>query len=484
MAKSRGQNSVTWRARPGVVTRAVLSHGMILSAIFLPPTAVALIEGEWELAAMTGGASALCIGAGLAGRRLPPPHDLRAIEAVCTLVILFLFAAILPVPAFQVLGLGVLDALFESVSGITSTGLSVAGDIYDWPVAGHLLRGWLLWCGGFAIAVAGSALILGPGNVAQAMGEAGIEERDILSSTRDQARALLRVYAAISVLAVLALWPLMPSFWEALMIALSAVSTGGFSPRPDSLASYPVSAQVVTMVACLATSVSLLFYVYARRYGLGPAWKKTNTGAVLGATLGGALVVVGLLLLDRETNPMVLLQTALNFISGMTTAGFSVAPVIEYPPLVALVLAGMFVGGGIGSTAGGIKIDRAVLLAKSVRLTLIRLRSPARAVIHLTERGREIEEERIVAIAAILSLYVACAFVFWLIFIASGIDPLYASFEIISAQSTAGLSVGISEPSLAPHLKIALIAAMLLGRLEFVALIAALSPYTWIRKRS
>ena len=109
--------------------------------------------------------------------------------------------------------------------------------------------------------------------------EAGIEERDILSSTRDQARALLWVYAAISVLAVLALWPLMPSFWEALMIALSAVSTGGFSPRPDSLASYPVAAQVVTMVACLATSVSLLFYVYARRYGLGPAWEKTNTGA-------------------------------------------------------------------------------------------------------------------------------------------------------------------------------------------------------------
>ncbi|APZ52691.1 TrkH family potassium uptake protein [Salipiger abyssi] len=466
-----------------MVTRAVLSHGLILSAIFLPPTALALIEGELELAAMTGAAAALCIGAGLAGRRLKPPHDLRAIEAVCTLVILFLCAAVLPVPAFQVLGLGPLDALFESVSGITSTGLSVAGDIYDWPLAGHLLRGWLLWCGGFAIAVAGSALILGPGNVAQAMGEAGIEERDILSSTRTQARALLWVYSIITLVSILALRPVMPNWWESAMIALSAVSTGGFSPRADSLASYSTAAQVVTMIACLATSVSLLFYVYTKRHGLRAAWTKSNARAVLGTALAGSLLVVALLLIDGVYQPLTLLQTALNFVSGMTTAGFSVAPVIDYPPLVALVLAGMFVGGGIGSTAGGIKIDRALLLAKSVRLTLTRLRAPARAVTNLTERGREIAQDRIVAIAAVLFCYVAFAFVFWLIFIASGIDALHASFEIISAQSTAGLSVGVSEPALAPHLKATLIAAMLLGRLEFVALIAALSPATW-RKRS
>ena len=188
MRYNRGQASTSWQARPLIVVKAVLSHGHILAAVMAVPTAVAMAEREWSLVVALGGATLASAVGSLLSTRYGVPKDLRENEAVCTLVALFLVLSILPVPAFSVLGMGLSDALFESVSGVTSTGLTVAQGTVDWPFAGHVLRGWLQWTGGFAIAVAGVALILGPGAAASTLGSVGIEDRDILTSTRAQAR--------------------------------------------------------------------------------------------------------------------------------------------------------------------------------------------------------------------------------------------------------------------------------------------------------
>ncbi len=475
---TRGQASVTWRARPGAVGRSILAHGFILAAVPCPPFAVALIEGAQPLAIALGIPLLLCILAGIWGRFARHPDDLRAIEAVCTLSALLMIACAIPLAAFMSMGMTFTDAVFEAVSGVTSTGLSMTGGSLDWPLSAHVLRAWLQWTGGFAIAVAGAALILGPGKAARAMGNAGLTESDILTSTRQQARSMLIAYAAITVVGVAVLIPLMPAPWEALVVALAAVSTGGFSPRPDSLASYSGLAQGVTIALCISTSFSLMAYVYLRRRGLRDAITRTNVTAMLSAMAAGTVVSV-FALWQRGLTADEIGAGVVNFLSGFSTAGFSAAPVSAAPVILALLMAAMMIGGGTGSTAGGLKIDRLVLAYRMLRLTLLRMRSPDRAVTRLMDHGRQVEIDRITAVAAVALCYSISLVVGWMIFLMAGLDPLGSLFDMVSALSTVGLSSGVTDADLAPHLKYVLVVAMLLGRLEFLALIAAVSPITW-----
>ena len=477
----QGQASLTWVARPGAVARASLALAHVVAMVLAVPFAVALGEGAWKVAAALGVPLLLpMVAAGLAGR-YPPGRDLRQIEAVAVLVLLFAGVSVLAVPGFMALGLSPVDALFESVSAITSTGLTVAEGTMGWPLAGHALRGWMQWAGGFAIAVAGVALILGPGSArgaASALGRAGLPDRDLLSSTRAQARRLLVAYSALTVLAAVAFVPLFPTWWEGVAVALAAVSTGGFTPRPDSLESYSRAAQAATMVACLATTFSLMAYVRVRRDGPRAAFVESNAARVVALCLAVSVTAAGLRLVSGGS-PAHALDALLNTLSGVTTAGFSVAPIGLHTPVMALILGAMVVGGGAGSTAGGIKQERAATLAAMVQVALTRLKSPPRTVTPLKIHGARVRRAQVTALGAVLFLYAASTMVVWILLLLGGVAPMPALFDTVSALSTAGLSMGAVGPDLAWPLKLVLAAAMLLGRLEFLAFVAVLSPGTW-----
>ena len=477
----QGRMSVVWAARAGPVARATLSQAHVVAAVLALPCAVAAVERAWTLAGALGLPLAVTLAGAAAAWRMDPPRDLRAIEAAAVFVLLFAGTAAAAVPGYLALGLGPVDALFESVSAITSTGLTVATGTMDWPLAGHALRAWMQWAGGFAIAVAGVALILGPGAAratAASLGRTGVPARDILSSTRAQARRLLKVYLAITAVAVAAFLPLFPAWWEAAAVALAAVSTGGMTPRPDSLESYSRAAQGAALLACLATAVSLMAYVEAGRSGPRAALQETNPGLVLALVLGAAATAAGLTLALGE-GVAAATDAAFNMASGATTAGFSVAPLGPAPAVMALILGAMLVGGGAGSTAGGLKVERAALLARMVGVTLLRLRAPPGAVAPLEVQGARIGADRLTALGAVLFLYAASALACWVALTAGGVAPMPALFDTVSALSTVGLSLGAAGPDLAGPLKLVLAAAMLLGRLDFLVLIAVLSPRTW-----
>ncbi|MCR9110024.1 MAG: TrkH family potassium uptake protein [Rhodobacteraceae bacterium] len=476
-----GQASVAWTARPGAVMAAVLSQAHVVGMVLALPFAVALAEQAWPLVRALGLPLLAVVIAALCATRVTPPRDLRGIEAAAVLVMLFVGVAALAVPAYMMLGLPLVDAIFESVSAITSTGLTVASGTMDWPLTGHALRGWMQWAGGFAIAVAGVALILGPvsaRSTASTLGRTGIDDQDILSSTRVQARRLLVVYGALTGIAVLGFMPLFPTWWEAVAIALTAVSTGGFTPRPDSLESYSRMAQVATMIVCVATTVSLMAYIVFWRDGMKKALTGTNARLVLGGiALATVLAFVLALASGASFNDAV--DATINMVSGVTTAGFSVGDPGAIVPVMAAILAAMVVGGGSGSTAGGVKAERVATLGRMVGVALLRMKAPPGAVMPLKENSRRVDAAKLVALGAVLCLYAASMLIVWALLCLGGIDPMSALFDTVSALSTVGLSLGATGPDLAWPLKLVLAAAMLLGRLEFVTLIAVLSPGTW-----
>jgi trk system potassium uptake protein TrkH len=143
----------------------------------------------------------------------------------------------------------------------------------------------------------------------------------------------------------------------------------------------------------------------------------------------------------------------------------------------------MFVGGDIGSTAGGVKILRLLVLLRLLQFIIRTTGAPSHAVNEARLGGRRLSQPEYVAVLSLLAMFVMVILLSWVAFLALGYDPLNSLFEVVSATSTVGLSTGLSGPQLEPLLKVVLELDMLLGRMEVVAVLVLLYPGTWIGKR-
>ena len=478
-----GQAAAALRARPRVVGQALLKQTPVLALIVGVPGLAALIEGETRFAASLLAPTAGLAFLGVVSRVHEIETDIRRIEAVATLALIFVLAAVAAVPGFVTLGLTPIDAVFEAVSGITTTGLSVARGAGDWPVSGHILRAWMQWCGGVVVAVAGVALLIDSGRAARVMGAEAVDAGDYHASTREKARLVLLGYGALTLAGIAVSVPLFPGWWEGPVVVLTAVSTGGFTPRDTSLADYTLGAQIFTLALCAATSVSLLYYAAALKIGPRRALGSGTVPITLGILAGGTALYAAVHLALGGWRSEGLVPALLNHVSAQTTAGFSVAPVASAPPLVLILVVAMVLGGDVGSTTGGIKTARTAMLARMVGLTFLRLRLPARAVSHLKIGDRRADAEAILFATALVTVYTVSTLVFWALLAGAGHPPLDALFDAVSALSGVGHSTGVIGPDLPGWLKAAAAFAMLLGRLEFFVLIALLLPSTWISRR-
>ena len=177
-------------------------------------------------------------------------------------------------------------------------------------------------------------------------------------------------------------------------------------------------------------------------------------------------------------------QGVLNGLSAQSTAGFSSMDIAETGNSAKLVLIfSMLIGGGIGSTAGGIKIFRLLIVLSIIRVLIQQAGTPRNAVTEAQINGRRITSDEIQNTVSILFFFLTFIAASWLFFVFMGKDPLNSLFEVVSAVGTAGLSAGITGPALDTKLKMVLCADMLLGRLEILAWLVMVAPRTWLGKR-
>jgi trk system potassium uptake protein TrkH len=144
----------------------------------------------------------------------------------------------------------------------------------------------------------------------------------------------------------------------------------------------------------------------------------------------------------------------------------------------------MFVGGDVGSTAGGIKIVRLLILARLVQVLLQRTSVTPHAVLTPRLGGRRIEADEARDAVCLAALFAGVNAASWVAFLAAGYDPLNALFDVASATGTVGLSSGVTSADLPAALKAVLCFDMLAGRLEVVALLVLFYPRTWIGRRA
>ena len=179
-------------------------------------------------------------------------------------------------------------------------------------------------------------------------------------------------------------------------------------------------------------------------------------------------------------------QVQWNEALAVTALAFVLAPLGHGQPDTAaklVLIVSMFAGGCSGSTAGGVKLVRLLILLRLIQLALRRTAAPARAVMQMRLRDERVEQESIVNALLLLGLWMLVIAASWLAFLLNGHDSMNALFEVVSATSTVGLSSGITAQSLAPPLKLVLGLDMLLGRVEIIAMLVVLYSPTWLGRR-
>lgn len=456
----------------------------MLAVLTLVPLLVSVWFGEyafsWRYLSIIVVLIAICVPT----LRQDYPEDIQTNESLVITALVFVISPFLLSYPLMAGGLNYLDSWFETVSAITTTGLTTITDVSSLPKTFLFSRAWMQWFGGLGIIVLSLAILIDHNMALWRLVEKGGET--LLTTTRTYARNMLITYFSITFIGFLILWTVLGESFLALNHTLSAVSTGGFSTLNNSIADID-NWTARTFVILLGMSGAIPFFLYFRlTHG---NWRSVIMDVELRALMLVVLLICAALTFSLSFSFGLSWDDALSHgvllgISAQTTTGFSTLNVGELDNFsMVLLMFAMFIGGGIGSTAGGIKILRLLILARLLLILIQRTAMPRHAVLEPRLGDRRLSEDDIQRALLLVILYVVVIAFSWIIFIAYGYDPLDALFEVTSATGTVGLSSGVTSATLDPMLKIVLGLDMLFGRLEIFALLIVLYPGTWFGKR-
>jgi trk system potassium uptake protein TrkH len=482
--------------------------GTILRWLWVPlllPLAIAVYDGTDAvpfLAPMLG-----TVAAGLGLERLTDRSDLRAREALLMVSLTWLSVALVGAVPFVLAGEGTLarpvDALFESMSGITTTGATVVVDFDRHSRAILLWRAVLQWLGGLGILVLATAVLsqLSVGG-AQLM-ETETQTRDVNKLTpriSETAGLLWGLYVGLTGLQVVVLYGLHlaglapeMTLYDAVAHAFTTVSTSGFSPRAESIAAFSPAVQwaVVPFMVAGATSFVLLYFVV--RGDLDRLRHSEEFRFYLGVLGLFALGVGGVLVADggpHEGLEPIARHATVQVVSIVTTTGYAST---NYDLWSAgakhLLFVCMFVGGMAGSTTCSIKAVRWLVVLKAFRRDLFTAATPS-AVRPVRLSGSVVDEETIRDIYAytLVSLVFFILATIFVVVDASRVRLPVTEFEAMGAAASTffnvGPAFGIAGPfaSYEPFprsTKLALTVLMWVGRIEIIPVLVLLTPSFW-----
>ncbi len=470
--------------RPAIVMKYGGQLLLLQAVLLVVPVLVALLFGDWQFGWRLAVTDAVMALLGWACWKRRADTNVQTNEAIVVASSMFILGPLALTWPLMSVGIGALDALFEAISGVTTTGLTTLATVEDKPVSFLFTRAYLQWYGGLGIAVLGVAVLVPPGAAARRLIETAGDE-DPVGSTRAHARRIFVVYTSLTAIGIALLWLAGGNLGTAVLHALASVSTGGFSPRDDSLAGLSIVAQSVTTLLCVLGATPLfLYYRAATRESPAPFKDVQWRGLIIACLITAAVLAACLRWLDGLPWPEVIHHGALLGLSAQTTAGFSTMdPSVLCPASKLVIITSMLVGGGIGSTAGGFKILRLLILLHLVHLLIVRSRLPRHAVLGPELGRRALGEQEIQVALVIIALFLIVVLLSWLAFLLKEQNPIDSLFEVASAVGTVGLSSGLSGPDLDATLKGVLCVDMLMGRLEIFALLVVVSPLTWIGRR-
>ncbi len=466
---------------------------MLFSLTMLPPIGISVIFDDGQIP-LFGAAAGLIFGAGfiswLPARR--QKRDLRIRDGFVITVLFWLVlgsAGSVPLALSEQLNLSMTDALFESISGLTTTGATVIVGLDHLPKSVLFYRQQLQWLGGMGIVVLAVAILpmLGIGGMQLYRAETPGPVKDAKLSPRiaETAKALWLIYLSLTAACALAYWISGMAIFDAICHAFSTIAIGGFSPYDASIGHFnSVSIETVAIIFMVISGMNFSLHFVAwhnnslKHYLHDPEWKTYLL------FLFGLSLLISLALVENGTYPVneAFRKGIFEVVSIATTTGFTTADYANWPTFIPfLLLMSAFIGACAGSTGGGIKIIRMLLLYKQGSREIKRLIHP-NAVIPIKLGRKPVGSRVIDAVWGFLAAYVLIFAVLMLVCMALGEDPITAYSAVGACLNNLGPGLGdatLNYSTLSDGTKYVLSFAMLLGRLELFTLLVVLSPSFW-----
>ena len=370
------------------------------------------------------------------------------------------------------------SALFESISGFTSTGLTIIAAPSELPAYLQWWRSLTQWVGGIGVILLLIAVLPAERGALNLYFSEAREEK-ILPTVKATVRMIWLIYISYTLVGILLLWLVGEPLWRAVNHGMTAIATGGFTITDDSLFSAPMAVQLAYLPLMIFGAISFLVHyrLVVDRQTPAKVWRFDEVRVFVWVLVVGAILLIGQHWLAGRSGEMVSL--VFMWVSAVTTAGFATESVASWSDAaLLLLLVAVLMGGMAGSTSGGLKLLRVGILLKDLAGQLREFRASAHEVVTVRHNAQRVSPKVMGDLGRIAARLVGVFMLLWLLgvfvmlqFLPAGTPLAYVFFETASALFNSGLSSGLVGPDMPESAVGVLSILMLLGRLEIFPLL-------------
>ena len=478
--------------RIGVTLRILGTLLVFFSATLVPPSIVSIIYQDGLLITFgQAGITIFVVGAVLMTIFKQFANELRTkdgflVTALCYFA-LGAFSA-LPLALNPALNMTWVDAWFESFSGLTTTGATVMTGLDQLPPSILYYRQQLQWLGGMGIIVLAVAILpmLGVGGMQLYRTEAPgpVKDSKLTPRIKQTALALWSIYVILTAACCLGYFAAGMSFFDAVCHSFSTVAIGGFSTHDASLGYFNSPAiEAVAIIFMLLSSINFALHFFGfRDRSLNAYWRDEELRALLLIMASSAILVAGVLISSGLDTTASLRASLFQVVSMFTTTGFATTSFVDWPGIAPFILIfGAFIGACAGSTGGGLKVIRVLLIYKQGLREIYRLIHP-QAVFPIKLGQRVMTEGVIQAVWGFLSIYAFVFMTLLMVLLSTQLDFETSFSAVASAMNNLGPGLGAVSAhygDISDTAKIALSVGMVLGRLEIFTVLVLFTGMFW-----
>lgn len=397
------------------------------------------------------------------------------------------FAGAVP---FFLSGMTIIDSIFESMSGITTTGATVISNLDDLPESILFYRQLLQWMGGMGLIVLAIAVMpllgIGGGQIYKTEVPGAMGEQRLTPRIKETAQALWIIYLGLTLVCGFLYYINGMSVFDAISHAMSTVAIGGFSTHDESIGFFnSISIELICMTFMMLSAFSFALHYFALykkkplKYIFDPEFRFFLTFVLL-------IFLIALLisLFTNDSSSPSFRELSFHTVSMISTTGFSIGETSEWPFSISfLLLIGAFVGACSGSVGGGVKSWRVMIMLNHAYKNIMKIIHP-NSVISLKIGTKSVDDNVATSVWGFFSIYVISFVILLLAILISGLD-LESAFSAVGAcLNNLGPGLGVVSENYSEinsFSKGVLAFAMLLGRLEIFTLLVILTPMFWAK---
>jgi len=455
----------------------------LIAPVSCVPLIVALIFSEWNMILPMASVPLVFCILGLLLRQLPrSERGVRLSTALCSVALFLLACAVVSgLPFMLGLGMGFTDSVFEGMAGWTGNAFSMIPTLDTAPYTLLFWRSYMQWVGGIGIVAYSIAMASSTGLFHTKTFRNESRDESLMPSIISTGRAIWKIYGILTFVAIGVILFAGLSLWESVNLALSAISTGGFTLHGDGILYYDnLLLQYLLIPIMIAGALPFkLYYLIAenRRWSLFGDEQVKIFFIII--ALAVALLTYDLVLFGNLSLFDAFQQSLFMSVSALTTTGFQIANIDSWAGVTVIFLGLLvFIGGAVGSTSGGVKLRRIALAVHALIWWFRRLFVSGKVLMpfkiegHIIPRASaelEVAKNMLIIILSIATIIIASLFLFQFSLTSQTVTD--TGFNVISAFSTCGLSTGGVTPDMPLVSKWIYIVVMWVGRLEVIPVI-------------